>query len=218
MHLGFDDIDLSLGHIRETAVIDTEPSLLNMDVVALRETRIAGNGSQKEKNDTFFLKWLRFRFIGFMVLALPFVIVWSVGQLNYGSLRANHDAVSKRRREVLISSVHNYANTLGASRDAKHSLYEVLSNNAGGKRKDDPFSCLENVSVGNQRSYWAGSLAHHGTGNINVNGQRLVAILHRQHPCNNQYFFFLEKSTQGIMASSQIQTQASNGFCTGTKG
>ena len=55
MYIGLDNMDLSYSHIRKTAVVDKiELSLLNMDILALRETRIAGNGSLKEKNHTFF--------------------------------------------------------------------------------------------------------------------------------------------------------------------
>ena len=52
MRAGLDNMDLSHGHIRKTAVI-RELSRLNRDIVALQETRIAGSGSLKEQNYTF---------------------------------------------------------------------------------------------------------------------------------------------------------------------
>ena len=56
MQTGLDNMDLSHGHIRKTAVIDRELSCLNLDIAALLETRIAGSGSLKEGNYTFFLE------------------------------------------------------------------------------------------------------------------------------------------------------------------
>ena len=43
-------MDLSHNQIRKTAFIDRELSRLNLDIVALQETRIAGSGSFKVEN------------------------------------------------------------------------------------------------------------------------------------------------------------------------
>ena len=39
---------------RKTAVIDRELLRLNIDIAALQETRLAGSGSLREQNYTFF--------------------------------------------------------------------------------------------------------------------------------------------------------------------
>ena len=64
-------MDLSHSHIRKTAVIDRELPRLNLDIVALQETRIVGSRSLKEKKIILFSgKALMPISTDFMVLAL----------------------------------------------------------------------------------------------------------------------------------------------------
>ena len=49
-------MDLSHGPIWETAVIDRELLSLNLETVALQETRIAGSGSLKERGIILYSK------------------------------------------------------------------------------------------------------------------------------------------------------------------
>ena len=58
MQMGLDNMDQSNGHIRKTAVTDRELSRLNLDIVALQETSVAGYGSLKEEYYTFLWKGL----------------------------------------------------------------------------------------------------------------------------------------------------------------
>ena len=51
MNTGIDD---DVSNIRKTAVISSELHRLNVDIAALQETRLAGQGSIKEKDYTFF--------------------------------------------------------------------------------------------------------------------------------------------------------------------
>ena len=71
MLTGLDNMDLSHSHIRKTAVIDRELPRLNLDIVALQETRIVGSRSLKEKKIILFSgKALMPISTDFMVLAL----------------------------------------------------------------------------------------------------------------------------------------------------
>ena len=79
LQTGLDNLDRSHGHIRKTAVIDRELSLLNVDIVALQETCIAVSGSLRGKL-YFFLKrpnadQHRLYGVGFAIRNSP---VWSI--------------------------------------------------------------------------------------------------------------------------------------------
>ena len=53
LQTGLDNMDLSHSHVWKTAVTDRELSRLNLDIVALEETRIVSCRSLKEENYTF---------------------------------------------------------------------------------------------------------------------------------------------------------------------
>ena len=55
---GLDEDLQKVTNARKTAIIDRELSRLNLDIVALQETRLSSFGSLKEKNYTFFWQGL----------------------------------------------------------------------------------------------------------------------------------------------------------------
>ena len=55
---GLEEDLLKVNNARKTAVIDRELSRLDLDIVALQETRLPNFGSLKEKNFTFFWQGL----------------------------------------------------------------------------------------------------------------------------------------------------------------
>ena len=50
---GFSDDLLEISDARKTAAIDIELSRLRMDIVALQETRLAGSGSVRERDNAY---------------------------------------------------------------------------------------------------------------------------------------------------------------------
>ena len=58
---GLDNMALSHGHIRKTAVTDRQLSRLSLDIAALHVTQVASSGSPERKTYTFFLKRLKCR-------------------------------------------------------------------------------------------------------------------------------------------------------------
>ena len=55
---GLDEDLQKVTNARKTAIIDRELFRLNLDIVALQETRLSSFGSLKEKNYTFFWQGL----------------------------------------------------------------------------------------------------------------------------------------------------------------
>ena len=51
---GLSDDLRQIDDLRKTAVIDAELSRLNVDIAALQETRLAANGTLREKDYTFY--------------------------------------------------------------------------------------------------------------------------------------------------------------------
>nr|XP_027220778.1 craniofacial development protein 2-like [Penaeus vannamei] len=157
---GFSDDLQNIRDARKTAVIDRELSRLQMDIVALQESRLAGNGSVKEKD--FTMLWqgkppedTREHGLGF---ALRNSLLGSVGS-------------------VSLISIH--APTLTSSAELKDKFYYDL--NAITRSVPDKQTLLIagdfNARVGTDHDPWPTCLGKFGTGKMNENGQRLRANL-----------------------------------------
>ena len=71
--------------------------------------------------------------IGFMVLALPLVIVLCSRSAPLRECPTNHDAtLCLQTTKGSVNFISEYTLTLGASRDVKDSFYEDLGSTAGG--------------------------------------------------------------------------------------
>ena len=124
---GFTDNLQDISDARKTAVVDQELSRMQMDIVALQETRLPDSGSVREKNFTFFWQGkptdaIREHGIGFAVRnsLLGSIIPPTEGTERILSLQLNTPA-------GLANLISVYAPTLTSPADAKDKFYDELS-------------------------------------------------------------------------------------------
>ncbi|MEL6806088.1 MAG: endonuclease/exonuclease/phosphatase family protein, partial [Bacteroidota bacterium] len=158
--------------VRKTAVINNELVRLKVDIAALQETRLAGHGSIREKDFTFFwhgksVDERREHGVGFAVknTLLRSVEVGSDGNERIATLRLH----TKKGTATLVSV---YAHTLYADDDVKDAFYERLNLIVGNLPKHDQLVILGdfNARVGADHDSWAPCLGHFGFGKMNSNG------------------------------------------------
>ena len=173
---GLDNMDIRHGEIRKTALIDEELEKLQMDIVALQETRIAENGCLREANFTFYWKGLeanqpRWHGVGFAVRnTLVQSITTPVGTSErLMSLRLNSAG-------GYVNFINAYAPTLTSSGELKDNFYGVLSQVYTSIPQGEQLYILGdfNARVGRDYDTWSVPLGHFGVGKMNENGQRLL--------------------------------------------
>ncbi|XP_050703781.1 uncharacterized protein LOC126989216 [Eriocheir sinensis] len=173
---GFSDDLQDINDARKTAVIDTELSRLQMDIVALQETRLSGSGSVREKDFSFFWQGkppeeIREHGVGFAVknTLLGTITPPTDGTERILSLQLNTSVGPA----TLISA---YAPTLTSSTEAKDRFYDDLSFTISRVPEKEPLFILGdfNARVGADYTSWPTCLGHFGTGKMNENGQRLL--------------------------------------------
>ena len=176
MQPGLDNMDIRHGELRKTAVIDKELQNLDLDIVALQETRIADSGSRRENNFTFYWKGLdadqpRHHGVGF---AIRNKLIQSVSTPTGISERIMSVSVNTTKGQMNLISA--YAPTLCASSEDKDKFYDALSAVVSEMDAKKPLYILGdfNARVGNDHQSWPRSLGHHGIGKMNENGQRLL--------------------------------------------
>ena len=176
---------------RKTAIIDRELAKLNIDIAALQETRLAADGSLKEKDYTFFWQGLeldehRSHGVGFAVRnsILPSVEPPSQGTERILSLR-----LTTSSGPVHIFSI--YAPTLCSSAEVKEAFYEELEARIRGIPEKENLLLLGdfNARVGADHSSWPHCIGHFGVGKLNDNGQRLLELCSYNNLCITNTFF-----------------------------
>ena len=180
----------NINDARKTAIINNELLRLKVDIAALQETRLAGQGSIKEKNFTFFwfgksVEERKEYGVGFAVknTLLQHVEVGD-GNERIATLRLH----TKKGTATLISV---YAHTLYTDEQIKDTFYEKLNLVVNKLPKNDQLVILGdfNARVGSDHDSWAPCLGHFGFGRMNSNGQRLLEFCHKQNLCVTNSFF-----------------------------
>ena len=181
------DID----RLRKTAVISRELDRLNVDIAALQEMRLAGCGSLKEKEYTFFWQGRdddepREHGVGF---AISNKLVQMVGPGSTKSERIMHMKLNTDLGTTNLLSA--YAPTLTSSSDAKDAFYGQLEEAIKHIPKNEALILLGdfNARVGNDQGSWPNCLGHFGVGKCNENGQRLLELCTYHHLCITNTFF-----------------------------
>ena len=190
MQTGLHD-DIRDGIIRKTVLIDRELDRLQLDIVGLQETRLAGCASLKEKNFTFYWKGLdedqpRLHGVGFAVRNTHIQAVTTpVGT----SERLMSMSLNTEKGKVNLITA--YAPTLQAPDEDKDRFYASLQEVIKSKHTDEPLYILGdfNARVGQENHLWPSCLGHHGIGKMNENGQRLLELCSNNGLCiSNTYF------------------------------
>ncbi|XP_047120403.1 craniofacial development protein 2-like [Schistocerca piceifrons] len=177
--------------VRKTAIIDRELLRLCVDVAALQETRLSGEGSLREDNSTFFWKGReigerREHGVGFAV------------RNSFLSCCEQTKSMSERLTTLRLKTtsgpvtlISAYAPTMKAPPEVKDMFYEDLRKCQENVRGSDKLMLLGdfNARVGNKRNNWTHCIGPYGIGNMNENGQRLLELCTSLSLCiTNTYF------------------------------
>ncbi|XP_047482493.1 uncharacterized protein LOC125034636 [Penaeus chinensis] len=185
-------VDLgSINDLRKTAVINNELSRLDVDIVALQETRLAEAASLREKDYTFY--WhgkpkdeRREHGVGF---AVKNSLLKMIEPPTNGSERILTMRLNTTTCPVTLISV--YAPTLMASSDTKDEFYENLCATLLKVPPKDQVILLGdfNARVGSDYEAWPSCLGKLNVGKVNENGQRLLEFCTRLNLCIANSFF-----------------------------
>ena len=175
----------------KTAVINRELDRLNVDIAALQETRLAGCGSLKEKEYTFFLQGRdedepREHGAGFAISNKL------VKMVEPGSTKSERIMHMKLHNDLDTTNLLSaYVPTLTSSSDAKNAFYSQLEEAIKHIPKNEALILLGdfNARVGNDQGSWPNCLGHFGVDKCNENGQRLLEVCIYHHLCITNTFF-----------------------------
>lgn len=178
-------------HPRKSAVIDLELLRLGVDVSALGETWLTGNGSIREANFTFY--WT-----GYPDLERPKHGVGFAICNKLLSFVETPVAISPRLMSLQlhttsgpVSLLSAYAPTLTSPDDQKDAFYLQLSETLSKIDRGHRIIILGdlNARVGSNTNAWPDVLGPHGVGSMNENGQRLLELCATHRLCIPSTFF-----------------------------
>lgn len=165
---------------RRTAIVARELSRFKLDIVALSETRRAGEGQLREEGGqyTFFWKGYdpdqqRIHGVGF---AIRNAILPNLTELPLGinaRIMTLRIKLVKNEHATIISA---YAPTLDAEDVVKETFYSELDNILSSIPRDDKIILLGdfNARIGKDRELWSGTIGKEGVGKSNANGLLLL--------------------------------------------
>ncbi|XP_046962200.1 uncharacterized protein LOC124531734 [Vanessa cardui] len=175
--------------LRKTYSIDVELKRLNIDIVALQETRTEDEGSLRGANYTFYWKGkssseTREHGVGFAVRnQLINAIETPVGvSERIMFLRLN----TKSGFVTLISA---YAPTLNSKPETKDQFYDQLEETVRRVNPTDRLHILGDFNARVGQDTWPECLGAHGIGKLNDNGQRLLEFCSKHQLCVTNTFF-----------------------------
>ena len=178
MCTGITDNPCDVTDPRKTAIIDRELTRLDISIAALQETRLAGSGTIREENFTFFWKGRdlgqpRQHGVGF---AINNALISATEPPTDGTERLLSLRLNSASGPVVI--INAYAPTLAASDDAKDDFYGQLDKMVNDIHQTVPVFILGdfNARIGVDFESWPTCIGHFGTGKINENGQRLLEL------------------------------------------
>ena len=176
---------------RKTAIIDRELSNRRVDIAALQETRLAGTGSIREADYTFYWSGRpeadpRQHGVGF-----------AVSKRVTGSITGPH-AINERLATIRLHTnrgyimlISAYAPTLVAEAEDKDHFYSQIEETMRTVPKSDIIALLGdfNARTGADFAAWPDCLGHFVVGKINENGQHLHEVCCKYNLCiSNSYF------------------------------
>ena len=167
---------------RRTALIALELSRFGVDIAALSETRLSGEGSLAEVGGGYTFFWRgypeghpRQHGVG---LAIKTELMDKITETPVSiseriiTLRV---PLAKNENVTILSC---YAPTLVSDEDIKDTFYEQLHEALSQVKRDDKIVLLGdfNARVGTDAEVWNGVIGANGVGNMNANGLRLLTL------------------------------------------
>jgi exonuclease III len=189
---GMNNTDLTkMKEVRKTATIDRELAELKVDIAALQETRLPDNGSVKEKNYTFY--WQGLGINKPRLYGVGFAVKNKLVNLIQTPIAISERIISIRlyAKGGIINIISAYAPTLAALAEDKDMFYESLQRVIDTIPVDEHIYLLGdlNAHIGADHLHWPICLGHHGIGNVNENGQRLLEFCSQNNLCITNTFF-----------------------------
>nr|XP_054749441.1 uncharacterized protein LOC129254921 [Lytechinus pictus] len=173
--------DVSERPQRRTALIASELGRYNIDIAALSETRLAGEGELYERGAGYTFFWSgrgpgekRESGVGFAVkTALVGKLAGPPKGLNDRLMTVRLPLCGERKFITIISA---YAPTMTNTDETKDKFYEDLNNVITAVPHADKLTILGdfNARVGHDSVSWEGVIGKHGVGNCNSNGLLLL--------------------------------------------
>ena len=160
-------------------MVALELKKLDLDVVALSETRLLEEGQRREQDYTFFWKGYdagrpHLHGVGF---AIKNKLLPSLAELPVGineRLMTLRVPLDRNKHATIISA---YAPTLDAEHEVKEAFYSRLDTTLSAIPREDKIILLGdfNARVGRDANIWNGTIGREGIGNVNTNGTMLLS-------------------------------------------
>ena len=166
-----------LGARRRTALIACELARYNIDIAALSETRLPDKGSLVEMGTGYTFFWRGLPTVARHIHSIGFAARIALLQ----STQESHIAIDERlplAKNGFATFVSVYSPTLDSSDDVKDRLYDTLYSTLQRILHDDKIILLGdfNARVGRNHNIRHGVIDHHGVGNTNSSGLRLLSL------------------------------------------
>lgn len=172
------DSDTSDRPERRTAIIAQELNRMDIDIVALSETRFLEEGSLVDSGYTFFWKGLpkgstRIHGVGF---AIKTGLVPRLTEMPHGISERIMTLKYQLQDRSFVHIISAYAPTLDSEQQIKETFYEQLEHQLRHIPKSHRIILLGdfNARVGKNSDIWPNVIGRHGVGNINGNGELLL--------------------------------------------
>ncbi|CAH1249934.1 Hypp8727 [Branchiostoma lanceolatum] len=168
--------------LRRTALVSRELDRFNIDIAALSETRLAGEGSLSEVGTNYTFFWKGRDAIERRIHGVGFAVRTSiVNRYNLVPTAINERLMTLRvplpdNNHLTLISV--YAPTLDSEDDVKESFYATLNSIIQAVPSRDKLLVLGdfNARVGRDYRLWEGILGNQGLGSCNSNGLLLLGL------------------------------------------
>jgi exonuclease III len=167
---------------RRTALVASELGRFNIDIAALSETRLSGEGSLSEHGEGYTFFWRGYppgvaRMHGVAMAVKSSLLRKITDAPVYISERLMTLRVPLARNEY-ATVVSAYAPTLSADEDTKDQFYLSLDEVLNRVDRKDKIVLLGdfNARVGKDHEIWSGAVGRHGVGKMNANGLRLLTL------------------------------------------
>ena len=185
------------GPRRKTALVAHELDRYNIDIAALSETRLSGEGCmvEGERGHDYTIYWRGYpsgepRMHGVGLAIRSQLLRGTSEEPTYVNERLMYLKMRlvKNEHATVIAA---YAPTLAADTDDKDQFYDQLDAILRSINRKDKIILLGdfNARVGTRRDLWDGVIGQHGVGKMNENGLRLLSLCSQHSLCITNTMF-----------------------------
>ena len=172
-----------LGARRRTALIACELARYNIDIAALSEARLLDEGSFVKIGTGYTFFWSCLPTVARRIHDVGFAVWTALLQSTQESPIAIDERLMTLRLPLannrFVTFVSVYSPTFDSPDDVKGRFYDMLYSTLQRISQDDKIIllCDFNARVGRNHDMWHGVIGHHGVGNMNSSGLRLLSLL-----------------------------------------